>query len=87
MPRVSNSVATGITSDLAAECDLKAFYDRNYVFTIFPIHRVSPFFVAFEDILPESQSLQRVLVPAIRERSCEVCMHSRLHSDALSRFA
>lgn len=36
MPRVSNSVATGITSDLAAECDLKAFYDRNYFFTILP---------------------------------------------------
>lgn len=35
MPRVSNSVPTGITSDLAAECDLKAFYDRNYFFTIF----------------------------------------------------
>lgn len=31
-----NSVATGITSDLAAECDLKPFLRQKLLFTVFP---------------------------------------------------
>ena len=33
----NSELATGITSDLKAECDLKAFYDWNYFFTIFQL--------------------------------------------------
>lgn len=87
VPRVSNIVATGITSDLTEECDLKAFYDRNYFFTIFPSTRSS---WGCKEVPPKNLIFTACFTArfsSISLASWEICMHSSLHFTTLSRFA